>query len=195
MVPATPIKFLDAPTRTATDGFVIRAYKPGDGAALSVAVCSSYDHLKRFMIWAKPDQSVEQSEKLVREFAGKYLASSDFALGIWTPDEKTLIGATGYHLRDGPLPLLNAEIGMWIAAGRARKGLGTAVLRELIRWGFTDWPWLRLSWWCSGANLASRRVAEKAGMKLEGVLRQHRTDPDGTRQDSYIYAALRGEQK
>lgn len=189
------VQYIDAPQRLATRDFVVRAYKPGDGVALSTAVNASYEHLKRFMPWAKPDQSVEESEKLARKFAGNYIACSEFTLGIWTPDESRLIGGTGFHLRDGPLSLLNAEIGMWIAGDRAHKGLGTAVLREMIRWGFTDWPWLRISWWCSGANAPSRRTAEKAGLKLEGVLRQHRIDPDGSRQDSYVYSLLRSEWK
>ncbi len=185
--------FLVAPERTATSDFVIRCYRPGDGARLAEAVNASYDHLKRFMPWAKPRQSVEESEKLVRDFAGKYLSSADFVLGVWTPDESRLIGGTGYHLREGPISWRNAEVGMWIAADRAGQGLGSAVLREVLRWGLSEWPWMRISWWCSGANLASRRLAEKAGMKFDGVLRGHRIDLDGTRQDSYAYSALRGE--
>ncbi|MCC6572890.1 MAG: GNAT family N-acetyltransferase [Planctomycetes bacterium] len=188
-------KYFDAPQRTATREFVIRAYKPGDGAALTAAVDASYEHLKRFMHWAKPHQPLEESEKRVREFAGNFVACSEFTLGVWTPDEKRIIGGTGYHLRDGPLPLMNAEIGMWIAGDLAGQGLGTRVLRELLRWGFTDWPWLRLSWWCHGSNAASRRVAEKAGMKLEGVLREHRHDVNGARQDSCVYAMLKSEWK
>lgn len=188
-------EFIIAPERTAAPDFVIRCYRPGDGAQLAQTANSSYEHLKRFMPWARPSQSVEESEKLVREFFGKYVASTDFVLGIWTSDESKLIGGTGYHLREGPISWRNAEIGMWIAADRAHQGLGTTVLRELLRWGFTAWPWERLSWWCSGSNLASRRVAEKAAMKLDGVLRGHRIDLDGSRQDSYAYSALRREWK
>ncbi len=191
----TPSPLFTAPERSVTPAFVLRRYMPGDGAALSEAVNSSYSHLKTFMPWATPSQSVEISEKLVRDFSGRWLSSTDFVIGIWTPDDKRLLGGCGFHLREGPIELCNAEIGMWIRADSAHKGLGTDVLKSLLRWGFSDWPWLRLSWRCSGANKASQRVAEKAGMAREGILRSNAVDPDGTRRDTYCYAALRGEWK
>jgi RimJ/RimL family protein N-acetyltransferase len=184
-----------APEKSAGANFVVRRYMPGDGAALSEAVNSSYEHLKTFMPWAVPNQAVEVSEKLVRDFSGRWLCGTDFVIGIWTPDNKRLLGGCGYHLREGPIELRNAEIGMWIRADSAKKGLGRAVLKQLLLWGFSDWPWLRLSWRCSGANLASQRVAEAAGMKREGVLRSNAVDPDGTRRDTVCYAALRAEWK
>jgi len=178
---ATPSPYLIAPDRHSEPDFLLRSYQPGDGGKLSEAVNASYEHLKRFMSWAKPDQSVESSEHRCRESRGKWLTSSDFVIGIWAPDESRLLGGCGYHLREGALGLCNAEIGMWIRADAAGRGLGTAALRALIRWGFTDWPWLRLSWRCSGANLASQRTAEKGGMQREGVLRSHAVDPSGER--------------
>jgi hypothetical protein len=60
-------------------------------------------------------------------------------------------------------------------------------------WGFEEWPWVRLSWRCSSSNLASQRVAEKAGLQREGILRSHALDPDGSRRDTVCYAVLRDE--
>jgi RimJ/RimL family protein N-acetyltransferase len=190
-----PDAYLIAPERTMGAGFLLRSYEPGDGARLSEAVNASYEHLKTFMPWAKPNQSVEESERLCREFRGSYLQARDFVLGIWAPDNSRLIGGCGYHLREGPLELKNAEIGMWIRGDMAHQGIGTAVLKQLLRWGFSEWPWVRLAWRCSGANIASARVAEKAGMLREGILRQNAVDPDGTRRDTLCYAALKGEWK
>lgn len=187
--------YFTAPELCNGANFILRRYMPGDGAALSEAVNSSYEHLKTFMPWAVPSQSVEVSENLVRDFSGRWLCGTDFVIGIWTPDNKRLLGGCGYHLREGPIELGNAEIGMWIRGDSAHKGLGTEVLRALLRWGFSDWHWLRLAWRCSGANKASQRVAEKAGMAREGMLRSHSIDPDGTRRDTYCYAALRDEWK
>ena len=190
-----PASYIVAPERNMTSGFLLRSYLPGDGTKLSEAVSSSYEHLKTFMPWAKPHQSVEESERLCREFRGKYLCASDFVIGIWLPDDSRLIGGCGFHLREGPLEMRAAEIGMWIRGDAAYKGMGTSVLKQLLRWGFSEWPWLRLSWRCSGFNKASQRVAEKAGMAREGVLRSYAVGPDGTRHDTVCYAALKGEWK
>jgi RimJ/RimL family protein N-acetyltransferase len=180
-----------APERFQGEGFLLRSYHPGDGAQLSEAVTSSYEHLKTFMPWAKAEQSVDFSEQRCRAFRGKWLLAEDFVIGIWEPDGSRLLGGCGYHLREGGLALCNAEIGMWIRADAAGRGLGTAVLSGLLRWGFTEWPWQRLSWRCSSANVASQRTAEKNGMLREGVLRSHAIDPDGARRDTHCFALLR----
>jgi RimJ/RimL family protein N-acetyltransferase len=188
-----PESYSVVPDRHAAPTFVLRSYQPGDGPSLSEAVNASYAHLRTFMPWATPHQTIERSEQLCREFRGRWLLAADFVLGVWAADESRLLGGCGYHLREGALELRNAEIGMWIRADAASRGLGTTVLTALLRWGFTEWPWLRLSWRCSSANLASQRVAEKAGLLREGVLRSHAVDPDGHRRDTVCYAIVRDD--
>ncbi len=185
--------YLFAPERYESDQFIIRSYLLGDGALLAEATNTSYAHLKLFMPWAKPEQSEEEAEIVVRQFRGRYLLAQDFTLGIFSPDESQLLGGTGFHLREGALVDNNSEIGMWIRASAAGKGLGSAVLRAMLHWGFSKWPWERLAWRCDGRNVASQRTAQNAGMKQEGILRQVRKLPDGTRQDTFCYVALREE--
>lgn len=71
------------------------------------------------------------------------------------------------------------------------KGLGGRVLAELVRWGFTEWPWLRLSWRCDQRNTRSTRVAEKAGLRLEGILRGQQALVGEGRRDTACYGATR----
>jgi RimJ/RimL family protein N-acetyltransferase len=182
-----------APERHATQGFVLRSYDLGQGPLLSAAVNESYEHLRPWLPWAKPHQSVEESERLVRQFRGRYLLAQDFVLGIFSSDEKRLLGGTGFHLREGPLSSGCAEIGMFIRQSEAGRGLGTHVLTRLLQWGFTEWPWLRLSWRCDQRNVASIRVAEKAGLRHEGVLRGQPAHVGDGRRDTACYASTRPE--
>jgi RimJ/RimL family protein N-acetyltransferase len=82
---------------------------------------------------------------------------------------------------------------MWIRGSAAGKGLGTAALRALLRWGLNAWPWLRISWRADVENVASQRTAIKAGMHKEGLLRGIAFDHHGQRVDRICYAALRDE--
>lgn len=182
-----------APERTATGDFVLRSYLPGDGAALQEATVASYAHLKPWMPWATTGQTVEQAERLVRQFRAAYLTSRDFVVAAFDPTGARLIGGTGFHLRGGPLDARQAEVGMWVREGHAGRGLGTAMLREMVRWGFAEWPWLRISWHCNTENVRSRRVAEKSGLRLEGVHRGMFDDVSGGRRDMAVYAILRDE--
>jgi RimJ/RimL family protein N-acetyltransferase len=186
------MSYLFAPDRHEADGFVLRSYDAGDGAALARSLNSTYDHLKAFMPWAQPETRERAAEQRVRYFRAKWLLAKDFVVCVASTDGTEILGGCGYHLREGGLETRNAEIGMWIHADAAGCGLGTRVLVELLTWGFSEWPWERLTWRCSSRNLASIRVAEKAGMQREGVLRAHREQEPG-RGDTVLFAALRGE--
>jgi ribosomal-protein-alanine N-acetyltransferase len=79
---------------------------------------------------------------------------------------------------------------MWIASSHAGTGLGTRLLRELVGWGFGPWGFERLEWRCDPENIGSWRVAEKAGLSLEGVLRSQAVTSAG-RRDTRVYAATK----
>ncbi len=185
--------YLLAPDQIDAPDFTIRSYEPGDGALLSPAICESYEHLRTFMEWARPDYSVEEAERFCRTSRAHYLLAENFNLGIFSPAGDRVLGGTGFHLREGPLAFQNAEIGMWIRGDVAGSGLGTQALIALLRWGFTEWPWLRIAWRCDTTNLASARVAEKAGMQREGCLRSDVPVSGGRRRDTYVYSMLRDE--
>lgn len=159
-----------APLSTTVEDLTLRAWQPGDGQVLAEVTNASHAHLSPWMEWANTRTTPAAAEVLVREFAGKYLAREDFAIGIWR--DRELVGGTGFHLRWGPLSHRIAEVGMWIAGPHAHQGLGTTVLRTLSQWGFSDeWGWQQLLWLCDRDNRASARVAEKAGYRMEGEVR------------------------
>lgn len=190
---ALDLKYFIPPLEVVTPEFTIRCYLPDDGALLVDALNASYAHLKTFMPWAKPHTTLEEAAHTARRFHARYLLGEDFVLGIFSPEGDRQLGSTGFHLREGGLDNRAAETGMWIRAECAGQGLGTRVLVAMLAWGFTAWPWERLSWRCSGRNFASQRTAEKAGLLREGVLRGRDRLPDGARDDEVCYAALRGE--
>lgn len=180
-----------APTTYTTDEFMIRTYVPGDGVALQAATVSSYEHLRPWMPWATTEQTVEEAEALCRSFYAQYLMNENYVLGVWIGEE--LAGGTGFHLRHGEIEHRTIEIGMWISAGYAGRGLGTRLLTAMLEWGCGEWGWERIVWMCDTRNTASVRVAEKNGLTREAVLRSDRLDVEGIRRDTYLYAILRSE--
>lgn len=180
-----------APERYDAGEFVLRSYDMGDGVLLRDANVESYEHLRRWMPWATAEQSLEDAEILVRRFRAKYLLHEDFVIGVFSPDGQRLLGGSGVHLREGPLASGCAEIGMFIRASEAGKGLGTRVLQTLLQWGFSDWPWQRLSWRCDDRNRASLRVAQKAGLRYEGSLRGQKAEVGDERRNTACYGITR----
>ena len=183
-----------APDRYDTDRFVLRGYKPGDGAQFADAFNTSYDTISRFIHMPRTSYTVAEAEERIRTSCAAYLNNTDFAIGIFTPDESTLLGDTGFHLRDGPLQGGNGELNMWLRTDQSGKGLGVEVLKAMLDWGFTVWTWQRITWRTSIYNIPSQRVALKAGMIFEARHRQMLPDPQGgARHDGMYYALLKEE--
>ena len=180
-----------APPEWRTERVVLRSWRPGEGAKLSEAVNPSYEHLRRWMPWASFDQSVEESEARVRGFRGEWLLGTNFIMPILDPSEQRVLGGTGFHPRGREVEEGITEIGMWIRVEEVGSGLATHVATEMVSWAWAEWPWRRLTWHCDAENHASRRVAEKAGFALEGILREDSEAPDGTLRDTCRYALLR----
>jgi RimJ/RimL family protein N-acetyltransferase len=66
-----------------------------------------------------------------------------------------------------------AEVSFWLARGYRRRGIATAALRVFLRYAFEQLCVVRLVAHTLSFNIASVRVLEKNGFRLEGCLRKH----------------------
>lgn len=88
--------------------------------------------------------------------------------------------------------MLTAEIAYGIAPEARGNGYATEAVRLVTQRAFTESPLRRLIAYVHEGNLASRRVLEKAGYTLEGVLREHYI-VNGVPVNEIFYGILRRE--
>jgi RimJ/RimL family protein N-acetyltransferase len=100
----------------------------------------------------------------------------------------TRLGRVGLGLR--PYDPGAAEIGYWMDPQARGRGVATAAARAVCRWAFTTLDLALIEWHCEVGNVASRRVAEKAGFLIEGTLRR-RLIHRGQRVDVWVGSLLR----
>jgi RimJ/RimL family protein N-acetyltransferase len=160
-----------APEEWRDGELLLRSYRPGDGAELNRATQSSLEHLRPWMPWASPDTTVEDSEAFARRSRARWLLAEEWAVSVWRGGR--LVASSGFMLRGRPLEDGTGEIGMWVRADEAGRGLGTRALQAMVDWADAAWPFRKLTWLCERRNRASARVAEKCGFRLEGRLREH----------------------
>ena len=84
----------------------------------------------------------------------------------------------------------NAELGYWLSPDHWGRGIMTEAVRAICREGFDACGVERIYAEPFADNAASRRVLEKCGFALEGVLRKS-IYKGGMYHDSCIYARLR----
>ncbi|HEX6986895.1 MAG TPA: GNAT family N-acetyltransferase [Planctomycetaceae bacterium] len=82
-----------------------------------------------------------------------------------------------------------AEIGYWLGEPFWGRGIATAAVRALTRHALTTLGYRRLFATALMTNAASRRVLEKAGYRLEGVLRRSAVK-NGRVLDQALYAIV-----
>ena len=87
-----------------------------------------------------------------------------------------------------------AELGYWLAEDYWGRGIMTQAVRQLCREGFSRWDIQRIHAEPFAHNAGSRRVLEKAGFSLEGVMRRG-VFKRGQVCDFCMYALLREEGK
>ena len=101
-----------------------------------------------------------------------------------------LLASVGFVRLDGRDDV--AEIGFWCAASARGRGVTTQAVGAVCRWGFGALGLQRVDWLAEVGNAGSRRVAEKAGFTVEGVLRGRLAARRG-RADAWIGGLLPGD--
>ncbi len=102
------------------------------------------------------------------------------------------IGSIGMSVLDREQAVV--EVGYWAAAAVRRRGLTTRAVKLIARWLTEVVGAERVQLRADVLNIASQRVAEKAGFVLEGVLRSGGLNArQGQRIDYALYSLLPGE--
>ncbi|BAS26528.1 GNAT family N-acetyltransferase [Limnochorda pilosa] len=178
----------DIPTAFETERLLIRAPRPGDGPELNAAVLESLDDLRPWMPWADHAPSLEESERNVRHAHVRFLAREDLRLHLFLKGTETLVGGSGLHRMDWRVPKF--EIGYWCRTSFQGQGYVTEAVRGICSFAFEVLGARRLEIRCDPRNERSRRVAERAGFRLEGHLHNDTVDPSGWVRDTLIYGLL-----
>ena len=108
------------------------------------------------------------AEEWISSQEASYAAGATLNFAITLKRTGALMGSIGLHPRED---LLRAEVGYWVGVPYWGKGYTTEALQEMIRFGFDDFALQRIYAAHFVTNPASGRVMEKAGMKLEGLIR------------------------
>ena len=167
-----------------SDGVVIlRAWRREDSESL--VECLDGD--PEIMVWLD-----QVPQPYTRADALAYIGGiGESAFAVTDAETGRILGSVGVRFSEtGDV----GEIGYWMRSDARGRGVMTRAVLLVARWAFDEGGAARVQLRADVDNVASRRVAEKAGFQLEGVLRSaHWNARLGRRQDWAMYSLLPGE--
>lgn len=169
---------------------VLRPYREDDEERQLEAVRASIAEVERWEDWCHAGYSLEDSRKWVERCIEGWKSDTQFSFCLVDPE-------TGLYWGDCSLTELNrahgfANLGYWTRTDRVGRGAATAMARAVARFGIEQLALNRVEILVEVANLASQRVAEKAGAVREGVLRR-RLFMRGAAQDAVMFSLVAGD--
>ncbi len=176
----------DFPDHLETERLILRAPRPGDGAAGNEAIRESARELQPWMPWANPLPTPEDTEEVYRRMAAQWLMRESLPLILLRKEDGLFVGGSGLMCRDWNVPFF--EIGYWVRTSLQGQGYITEAVLAQTRFAFDVLGARRIEIRCDARNTRSARVAERAGYTLEGRLRHFVRAVDGTLADILIYA-------
>jgi RimJ/RimL family protein N-acetyltransferase len=146
----------------------IRPFTSADAPALVEAVRESIVELEPWMPWCHPGYSLADAAAFIRSAMEGFAKRTAFEVAITSG--RTIVGVSGLNQLDNTN--LRANVGYWVRSTATRRGVATSAVGLVRRWAFASTDLVRLEILVATANVASQRVAEKAGAVREGVLRR-----------------------
>lgn len=168
----------------------IRPYRIEDAPALLEAAMESVPEAYPFMPWCHPGLALEEMRTWIDAQVSAREAGTAYEFVILSPGGRFL-GGCGLNQIDPANR--RANLGYWVRTSERGRGVATAAVRHLVRWGFENTDLVRLEVLVSTENKGSLRVAEKSGAWREGILRK-RLMLHGTAHDAVVFSFVRDQQ-
>jgi RimJ/RimL family protein N-acetyltransferase len=118
------------------------------------------------------------------------LVNEDLMVFFFQKSDGVLVGGSGLH--DANWDLRCFEVGYWGYTKFAGRGLITEGVSALSDYALERLGASRVFLTTDDRNVASWKLAERAGFQLEGVLRRDRRDLAGRLRDTRVYSRIGG---
>lgn len=167
----------------------IRRYRASFADGLYEAVDESRADLEPWLFWATPEYSPQDAAESAARMEKAWDERTLLPYAVFDAATGRFLGGCGLNSID-PIHR-RANLGYWTRASCAGRGIAVQATQLLSRIAFEDFRLIRLEIVIAVENDRSRRVAEKVGAHLEGILKSRLITRDGVH-DAYGYSLIAG---
>jgi RimJ/RimL family protein N-acetyltransferase len=179
---------MDVPEELVTARLILRAPRPGDAPQMNRGVHESFAELHQWMPWANELPTLESTEVFARKSAASFLARTDLNYRIFVADGQVFAGCMSLFNINWSIPKF--EIGYWLRTRLIGNGYMTEAVVALTKMAKATLKANRIEIRCDEKNVRSRRVAELAGYRLEGILANDSRTTTGALRNTCVYGVI-----
>ncbi|MGN9906721.1 GNAT family N-acetyltransferase [Phytohabitans sp. LJ34] len=169
-------------------GAELRPLEPWQAEEFLAHIDRAREAVDPWIPWASRSTDLDSARATLQGYADKQAADAGRLYGIWL--DGTLVGGTMFVHFDAAAG--TCEIGCWLEPAGQGQGLITRAVRHLVDWAVRVRGIHRIIWQARPDNTASRAVAQRLGMRLDGVLRGEYLY-NGVRYDTEVWSLLAPE--
>jgi len=169
-------------------GAELRPLEPWQAEEFLAHIDRAREAVDPWIPWASRSTDLASARETLRSYADKAARDAGRLFGIWL--DGTLVGGTMFVHFDAEAG--TCEIGCWLEPAGQGRGLITRAARHLIDYAVRTRGIHRIIWKTRPDNTASRSVAQRLGMRLDGVLRGEFLY-NGVRYDTEVWSLLAPE--
>jgi ribosomal-protein-serine acetyltransferase len=164
--------------------YSLRPMHESDLQELHAVVERNRDELARWLSWAQQPSLESTRAHLLRGLGRERDGTGlDRAIVI----DGAIVGDAGLYIdREND----SGGIGYWLDAGHRGRGVMSAAVSALLKYGFDELALRRIEIRTDVLNRASRAIAERLGFQLDGVLPQSYRVSDERYSDDAVYSML-----
>ncbi|MEV0646209.1 GNAT family protein [Phytomonospora sp. NPDC050363] len=166
----------------------LRPLEPWRAEEFAAHMDRARDHIRPWVGSAFVTEDLAGAEATLRRYAEKQAADGARLYGIWL--DGVLVGGVMFASFNAPGG--SCELGCWLEPSAEGRGLITDGCRILADWAFRARGLHRVEWLCRADNARSAAVAERLGMRSEGVIRES-WPFEGKRYDKEVWSVLAHE--
>jgi len=163
---------------------VVRPAEPGDAAALVALATAVTAEPEGWLLTDSAWRTVAEERRYLRA-----LRRHPHAMVFVAEENGAVVGRLSISRDPHPASSHVADLGLMVARGHRRRGVGAALLRAAERWA-SGAGVEKLELHVFPHNTPAIALYEKLGYATEGRRRAHYRRPDGTRLDAILMAKL-----
>jgi RimJ/RimL family protein N-acetyltransferase len=153
-----------------TDGrIILRPIGIEDVEQLYEAINESTQELSPWLSFVHPDYSIKDTKEWLARRDQEWQDGAEYSFAIIDYENGTFLGGCGLNYISGEFKMAN--VGYWVRTSKTKQGIAPAATLILSRFAFEELGLNRIEILAEVDNKKSQRVAEKAGAKREGIMR------------------------